>query len=137
MNETSALELEQMAAVFGALSEPKRLLLLQHLQQGHLCACELMERTGLSQSKLSYHMRKMVEVGLVQVRENGKWVYYSVNTTMRDQAIIELLRLTMPCTTPTNSGCSCPPGSCNCDKITAEIAGKPVSSACCSSKTAS
>lgn len=136
MNDTSALDITKMAAVFGALSDPNRLLLLQQLQQGHLCACELMERTGLSQSKLSYHMRKMVEVGLVQVREDGKWAYYSVNTTVRDQAIIQLLNLTMPAPVASSAGCSCPPGECNCGKIASEIAGKPVASACCAGKKA-
>jgi ArsR family transcriptional regulator len=45
-----------------------------------LCNCELMNELGMIQSRVSYHMKELVETGLVNEEQRGKWKYYFANT---------------------------------------------------------
>ena len=45
-----------------------------------LCNCELMAELGLIQSRVSYHMKELVESGLVTEEPRGKWKIYFINT---------------------------------------------------------
>ncbi len=68
------------AKVFKALGEPKRIMILDMLCNGELCACMILQEFEMSQSTLSHHMKLLCESGLVNSREEGKWTYYSLNT---------------------------------------------------------
>lgn len=53
-------------------------------QQG-VCNCDIMVAFKMIQSRVSYHMRELVETGLVHEEQRGKWKYYSVNPgTLKD-----------------------------------------------------
>lgn len=67
------------ALVCRSLSDANRLQIVQMLSQGEKCACKLLEAFEISQPTLSYHMRNLIESGLVDVRRDGKWSYYSLN----------------------------------------------------------
>ncbi len=41
--------------------------------------CELCEVLEVSQSKLSFHLKTLKEANLVRARQEGRWVYYSLN----------------------------------------------------------
>jgi ArsR family transcriptional regulator, arsenate/arsenite/antimonite-responsive transcriptional repressor len=43
-----------------------------------ICVCEFEDRFGMGQSKVSYHMRKLKEAGLVWEERRGKWSFYSL-----------------------------------------------------------
>lgn len=45
-----------------------------------LCNCELMASMGMIQSRISYHMKELVEAGLVDEEPRGKWKMYYINT---------------------------------------------------------
>ena len=64
---------------FHALSDPIRLQILEWLQQQELCVCELCDRLQIPQSKLSFHLKILKETGLIQGRQEGRWIYYSLN----------------------------------------------------------
>lgn len=64
---------------FHALSDPIRLQILEWLQQQELCVCELCDRLQIPQSKLSFHLKILKEAGLIQGRQEGRWIYYSLN----------------------------------------------------------
>jgi len=66
---------------FHALSEPLRLQILGLLRSQELCVCELCEHLGTTQSKLSFHLKTLKEAGLVNSRQEGRWIYYSLNLT--------------------------------------------------------
>ncbi len=68
-----------IAAGFHALSEPLRISVLELLRQQELCVCDLCEALGVSQSKLSFHLKTLKEAGLVHSRQEGRWIYYSLN----------------------------------------------------------
>jgi ArsR family transcriptional regulator len=68
-----------LARIFHALSDPRRLAILAVLQEGECCVCDLAERVDAGQSLLSFHLKALREAGLVTDRKDGRWVHYSVN----------------------------------------------------------
>lgn len=64
---------------FHALSDPLRLRVLDLLRVQELCVCELCEKLEISQSKLSFHLKTLKEANLVRSRQEGRWIYYSIN----------------------------------------------------------
>lgn len=75
-NQTTS---QQIIAGFHALSEPLRVKVLELLQQQDLCVCELRDRLSVAQPKLSFHLKTLKEANLVRSRQEGRWVYYSLN----------------------------------------------------------
>ena len=63
-----------------ALSDPVRLEIFEMLTDGKLCACKILERFSVTQSTLSYHIKQLVDSGLVIAEKKWKWNYCSVNT---------------------------------------------------------
>lgn len=70
---------EAIAASFHALSDPLRIQTLELLRQQELCVCELCDQLSVSQSKLSFHLKTLKQVGLIRGRQEGRWIYYSLN----------------------------------------------------------
>lgn len=64
---------------FHALSDPLRIKVLELLRQRELCVCELCDYLDVSQSKLSFHLKTLRESELVRTRQDGRWIYYSLN----------------------------------------------------------
>ncbi|MFH7027384.1 MAG: ArsR/SmtB family transcription factor [Heteroscytonema crispum UTEX LB 1556] len=64
---------------FHALSEPLRIKVLELLRQRELCVCDLCDALEVSQSKLSFHLKTLKEADLVHSRQEGRWIYYSLN----------------------------------------------------------
>lgn len=61
-----------------ALSDGIRLRVLWALSEVDLCPCALKQVTGLSDSRLSYHLRILEESGLISSRRTKNWVIYSI-----------------------------------------------------------
>ncbi len=70
---------KQIADAFKALSDEKRIDILQLLQNGEQCACVLLEKLNLTQSGLSYHMKILTNSQIIQSRQVGKWTYYKIS----------------------------------------------------------
>ena len=69
------------AELFRALSDPARVRVVNVLatSAGPVCVCELVEPLGLAQPTVSHHMKKLLDAGLVEREQRGKWAYYSLN----------------------------------------------------------
>lgn len=67
---------DQAQQLLRALAEPIRLRVVQALQQGERCVCDLTGDLDLAQSKLSFHLRVLKDAGLIQARQEGRWIYY-------------------------------------------------------------
>lgn len=80
--------------IFKALCDEKRLYILELLREGERCACKLLEDMDICQSSLSYHMKILVESGIVEGRQEGKWTHYSISRKGSDNAIELLKQLT-------------------------------------------
>lgn len=72
-------DLNQIVAGFHALSDPIRLQVIELLHSQELCVCDLCQKLGVSQSKLSFHLKNLKEAHLVVARQQGRWIYYSLN----------------------------------------------------------
>lgn len=70
---------KQIADTFKALSDEKRIDILQLLQNGEQCACVLLEKLNLTQSGLSYHMKILTNSQIIESRQVGKWTYYKIS----------------------------------------------------------
>ena len=82
--------------VFKAFYDEKRLQVLELLRGGEKCACVLLEQLDLGQSGLSYHMKILVESGIVESRQEGKWTHYKISEKGSDYAVTLLKELTTP-----------------------------------------
>jgi len=58
-----------------------------------VCACGLAEWLHLAPSTVSHHMHRLIEAGLVSMRKEGTWVYYSLQREALKQALLPLLEL--------------------------------------------
>ena len=87
-------EAEATAAVFKALADPARVRIVNRLASSSepVCVCHLTEPLGLSQATVSFHMKKLVDAGLLDRERRGVWAYYSLRDGARRRlsAILDL-----------------------------------------------
>ncbi|MDI3314387.1 MAG: metalloregulator ArsR/SmtB family transcription factor [Mycobacterium sp.] len=72
---------QRLAGVLRALGEPTRLRLVSMIATrpgAEACVCELTDPVGLSQPTVSHHLKVLVEAGLLEREQRGKWAYYRV-----------------------------------------------------------
>ena len=98
---------EQDAKVFKAFCDENRLKVLERLRGGEKCACALIEDLGIGQSALSYHMKILVESGIVSARQEGKWTHYSISESGSAKARELLDILTTPFDELEENACGC------------------------------
>lgn len=63
---------------FQAVAEDTRFRIVQLLAGGELCVCELQVELDAAQSRLSFHLKKLKDAGVVSDRRDGRWVHYSL-----------------------------------------------------------
>jgi ArsR family transcriptional regulator len=96
---------DRLVALGRALSDPIRVRMLSMMADGRgccdfsgsgvpavegeegICVCEFEDHFGMGQSKVSYHMKKLKDSGLVREERRGKWSFY----TLDREAAAELL----------------------------------------------
>ena len=78
-------ELAKEAALFQALSDPIRLQIMHSLVIADLCPCLLKEITGLTDSKLSYHLGILEGSGLIASSPRQRWRIYALTGLGRSQ----------------------------------------------------
>jgi ArsR family transcriptional regulator, arsenate/arsenite/antimonite-responsive transcriptional repressor len=68
------------ARLFKALADPARVRIVNVLATSAepVCACELYDPLGLAQPTVSHHLKKLVEAGLLEREQRGKWAYFSL-----------------------------------------------------------
>jgi ArsR family transcriptional regulator, arsenate/arsenite/antimonite-responsive transcriptional repressor len=89
--------LERLVALGRALSDPIRVRMLSMMADGRsccdfsdsgvpveegeegICVCEFEEHFSMGQSKVSYHMKKLKDAGLVKEERRGKWSFYTLD----------------------------------------------------------
>jgi ArsR family transcriptional regulator len=73
--------MEELTAVFKALSDGTRLRIVKLLEEGELCVCDIVAALDMIQPKVSFHLSTLKEAGLIRDRKQGKWIHYSLNET--------------------------------------------------------
>jgi ArsR family transcriptional regulator len=74
-------EAEGTAALFRALADPARVRIVNVLATSGdaVCVCNLTEPLRLTQPTVSHHLKKLVDAGLLEREQRGRWAYYSIN----------------------------------------------------------
>jgi DNA-binding transcriptional ArsR family regulator len=67
------------ADAFNAVAEPRRRQIVDALASGERPVNDLVRSLGLAQPQVSKHLRVLREVGVVDVRENGRQRLYRLN----------------------------------------------------------
>ncbi len=64
--------------VFSALSDPFRITILSLLSVQPLCVCIIREILQISDTRLSYHLKKLSSMGLINGTSQGNWIIYEL-----------------------------------------------------------
>jgi len=98
---------DRLVALGRALSDPIRVRMLGMMAEGRgccdlsgsgvpagegeegICICEFEDQFGMGQSKISYHMRKLKDAGLVREERRGRWSFYSLDREAARQLLAE------------------------------------------------
>jgi ArsR family transcriptional regulator len=98
---------DRLVALGRALSDPIRVRMLSMMADGRsccdfsdsgvpveegeegICVCEFEEHFGMGQSKVSYHMKKLKDAGLVREERRGKWAFYSLDREVAGELLGE------------------------------------------------
>ena len=72
-------EVVTLADTLKVLSDVNRLRIMCLLFGGEKCVCEIEEGLDISQPLASHHLGVLREAGLVEVRKDGTWSYYSLD----------------------------------------------------------
>jgi len=78
LTENEASELER---VFKALADRHRVKILNRLLQAGgeaVCVCDLEELLPLKQPTVSYHLKQLLDAGIVEREKRGSFAYFSV-----------------------------------------------------------
>ena len=81
-----------MDATIRALADPTRREILRLLRERDLAAGDIASRFDMTAPTVSHHLSVLKDAGLVQAERNGRSVVYSVDTTVVQEFLGELLR---------------------------------------------
>ncbi|SDZ86775.1 ArsR family transcriptional regulator [Thalassobacillus cyri] len=71
---------QQYEKKFKAIADQKRLHILHEItERGEACVCDLSEKLNLPQSKLSYHLKILMDAKLINKQTRGTWSFYTLN----------------------------------------------------------
>ena len=101
---------KDFAQLFKVLSDPNRLMIVDMLSCGELCACVILEKLHITQPTLSHHMKTLCDCGLLNGRKDGKWTYYSLN-----DETVKSLKAFLDKATTAKEDCICHEISCEED----------------------
>ena len=86
-----ALELERL---FRSLADRHRLKVVNMLAQADgqaICVCDFQDALGLKQPTVSYHLKQLVDAGVVEREQRGRFAFYTLRAGVLDR-IAELVR---------------------------------------------
>jgi len=70
-----------VASVFKAMADVHRIRIVNLLANSPepVCVCDFVPVLGLSQGTVSFHLKKLMEAGLLEREQRGTWAYYSLD----------------------------------------------------------
>ena len=78
---------KEFASIFKALSDETRLRVVDMLSCREMSAGGICSNLTMSQTTLSYHMKILIESGVVNARREGLWTKYSINDETFNRAM--------------------------------------------------
>ncbi len=89
--DADAVELERL---FQALGDRHRLKVVNMLAQTEgeaICVCDFQDALGLKQPTVSYHLKQLVDAGVIAREQRGRFSFYSLRPGVLDR-VAELVR---------------------------------------------
>lgn len=88
--DVTAAQADALAAIFKALADPHRVRIVNLLANtpAPVCVCDFMPQLGLAQGTVSFHLKKLLDVGLLEREQRGTWAYYSLKRDALDRLAI-------------------------------------------------
>ncbi|AKK04700.1 MAG: metalloregulator ArsR/SmtB family transcription factor [Corynebacterium sp.] len=81
LSSAELVDSQRAAQLFKVLADATRLQILYiiaHNTEREICAIDLSSALNVSAPTVTHHMKKLVDVNLVQRRKQGKWAYYAI-----------------------------------------------------------
>lgn len=85
--------MNQITELYKTLSDETRVRIINLIYKQDLCVCELVEILDLTQPKISKHIAKFRQIGLVNTQRKEQYVYYSFNheNTMYESIVTNMI----------------------------------------------
>lgn len=80
--------------MFKALSDPIRRQILLMLRKQDMTAGEIAEKFDISKPSISHHLNILKQAGMVIDERKGQYIYYSINTSVFEDAVSFIFQLT-------------------------------------------
>ncbi len=80
-----------MQEAYKAIADPTRRRILKYLRGGERTAGELAEYSGVGRTALSHHLMVLKMADLVRVERRGQFQVYSLNTTVFQDLLTEII----------------------------------------------
>ncbi len=80
--------------IFNILRDADKLQIILLLLDNELCVCDLEDVLNLKQSTLSNKLRTLKQAGMIEVRKDKNWHYYSINQSFynENEKLIEYIK---------------------------------------------
>src|SRR5690242_14295746 len=98
------MQLSRCVEALNLLADESRLRLCALLRERELCVSDLVKITGISQSRVSSHLGRLREAGMVRDRRHGAQSFYSLALAVLPDALQRLLDETTSGEDPTLEG---------------------------------
>jgi ArsR family transcriptional regulator len=74
-------ETNATAELFKVLGDPARVRIVNMIAvaRAPVCACDFYDALDLGQPTVSYHLKKLTDVGLLEREQRGKWAFFSLS----------------------------------------------------------
>ncbi|MCD6465292.1 winged helix-turn-helix transcriptional regulator [Candidatus Bathyarchaeota archaeon] len=89
-DDLQSIDVEKVTEFFKALTEPRRILILEELQKEEHCICDFVKILGLSQPAVSHHISLLSRVGLIKTRKEGKKVICSLRDKKNINRLLQI-----------------------------------------------
>lgn len=77
-NTKNYIKIEKSVDLLKAISEPNRLRILCTLSKDKICVCELADKIGIPQNLMSFHLKTLHKVGILEKKREGNNIYYVI-----------------------------------------------------------
>lgn len=85
-------EVIKIAEISDALSHPVRVAILKYVKEKNgvrndVCNMDLVNNFSYSQATISQHVKKLVDIGIFNIKREDKYSFYSINKSVLNQYI--------------------------------------------------
>ncbi len=84
--------LDDARTLFAALADRTRLRIIHALAAEELCVCDVAHVLDMSVAAVSHHLRKLRQLGILKLRNDGKMAYYALGDRFAAGLVTQVVR---------------------------------------------